>query len=107
MNHTRLLTLLLGLLITACAPQRDDGQGGGEDAGPVLDGTPCVDLCTDRAVREENDGFCEVGWSAEGDCEAICASYAGESPGTQEAAAGCISDDPLCFVTWDQCMGMD
>jgi hypothetical protein len=84
-------------------------DGGAESAGtggnPALDA--CLEACRMRDELVENEGFCQVEWSADAPCEEVCERLADEPDvGGIEAVTVCIERDPLCFQTLEQCVCM-
>ena len=64
--------------------------------------TDCSDWCDVRAPHEANDGWCPVGASWDGSCIESCSQATDGS--RKDVLQRCVEDDPLCFVTLEQCM---
>ena len=102
---THLGALAAGLLLACARPGTDDGLPGGDEA--TLDGVLCVDLCADRLLHEQSDGWCSVAWATpEGaDCQTTCEEASAGPLADQQAMSECIETNPLCFETLNQCLG--
>ncbi len=102
---TALLTLLpaTALLSGACVTQSDgyapgNGPSGKSDGYDQADS--CKQWCAVRAPSEADDGWCPVSFDA--DCSEACrALIETERP---DAVERCVTADPLCFVTVEQCL---
>jgi hypothetical protein len=69
------------------------GDNGRPDAG--VNTTDCETWCELRAPGEENDAWCPI------DCLQTCRQLSANPP---EAVETCITGDPLCFISAEQCV---
>lgn len=108
-----LLLALAGLLALACTETHSpvggdagiaspDAAAPGDDAGPPS--SACADLCQARRDDPTSGGCPFDTVPGSGRCEDRCAEVAGLSAATREAFEWCVTTDPLCFQTIDQCV---
>ena len=104
------LVLLLVLATANCMgaqPEQPEHQTNSNDglegkADGYGSSVDCVDLCNDRAPHEQTDGWCPLDWGDDSNCVEACETAAQNVD--VDALEQCVSANPLCFVTLEQCV---
>lgn len=86
--------------------QSTDAQSAdaGNTATDAMAKSDCDTWCALRAPMEETGGWCPIGGFGEGEASCVQACEELGQTAALEPLQHCIEEDPLCFVTMEQCI---